>query len=169
MSNQHKPIERQSAPQVPPRWFVHTVWALHRALYRITAGRVGLRRPRARSWGTLRVITTGRRTGCEHSVIIAYIEDDSNLVALAMNGWADGDPDWWLNLQAHPEATVELADGSRFVVARAAQGEERDRLWARWQEIDANLDGYAALRSTETVVVVMEPRPEPPHVPHGVS
>jgi hypothetical protein len=56
---------------------------------------------------------------------------------------------------------VDLADGSRFVQAHAAQGIERERLWARWQEVDANLDAYAALRSTETAVVVLEPRPEP--------
>ena len=169
MSNERKSAERQSPPRVPPRWFVRSAWALHRGLYRITAGRVGLRRPRARSWGTLRVITTGRRTGCEHSVILAYVEDGPNLITLAMNGWADGEPAWWLNLQAHPEATVELAKGSRFVSARAAQGEERDRLWARWQEIDANLDGYAALRSVETTVVILEPRPEPHPEPHVLS
>ena len=41
---------------------------------------------------------------------------------------------------------------------RAAHDEERERLWSRWQQIDKNLDGYAALRSTETAVVVLEPR-----------
>lgn len=146
---------------MPPRWFVRTTWALHRGVYRVTAGRVGLRRPRGRSWGTLRLTTTGRSTGCEHSVILAYVEDGPNLVCLAMNGWADGEPSWWLNLRVHPEATVDLADGSRFVQAHEAQGVERERLWARWQEVDANLDAYAALRSTETAVVVLEPRPEP--------
>jgi deazaflavin-dependent oxidoreductase (nitroreductase family) len=170
VSNERKSAERQATtPRVPPRWIVRTMWKLHRGLYRITAGRVGLRRPSAHSWGTLRVITTGRRTGCEHSVILAYIEDGPNLITLAMNGWADGEPAWWLNLQTHPEATVELADGSRFVVARAAQGEERDRLWDRWREFDTNLDGHAALRSIETPVVILEPRPEPHHEPHVLS
>ncbi|MFD2028578.1 nitroreductase/quinone reductase family protein [Promicromonospora aerolata] len=158
MSNEHRPV---SAPRVPPRWFVRTVWALHRGLYRVTAGRVGLRRPRGHSWGTLRLTTTGRRTGREHSVIIAYLEDGPNYITLAMNGWADGEPAWWLNLQEHAEATVDVADGSHFVQAHAAQGEERTRLWSLWQEIDAHLDAYAALRSTETAVVVLEPRPEP--------
>ena len=36
-----------------------------------------------------------------------------NLVTMAMNGWADPEPAWWLNLQAHPDATVDLVDGSR--------------------------------------------------------
>ena len=55
---------------------------------------------------------------------------------------------------------VELVDGPRLVTGRAAEGKERARLWARWEEIDENLDAYAALRSTETAVVVLEPRSE---------
>lgn len=41
--------------------------------------------------------------------------------------------------------------------ARRAEGAERERLWARWAEVDKNLDGYAALRLAETAVVVFEP------------
>ncbi len=99
----------------------------------------------------------GRRTGQERTVILGYFEDGPNLVTMAMNGWADAEPAWWLNLQAHPDATVDLADGPRTIRGRAAEGEERSRLWARWRELDKNLDGYAALRSGETAVVVLEP------------
>ena len=91
-------------------------------------------------------------------MILGYIEDGPNLVTLAMNGWGEADPAWWLNLQAHPEATIEVGDGPRPVTGRAAEGEERSRLWGRWQEVDKNLDGYAALRPTETAVVVLEPQ-----------
>lgn len=148
-------------PWVPPRWFVRLAWYVHRALYRITGGRVGLWPPRANRWGALRLTTTGRRSGRERSVIIAYLEDGSNLIAMAMNGWADGEPAWWLNLQAHPDAMVDLGKERRTVRARAAEGDERSRLWARWRELDAKLDGYAALRSSETAVVILEPRPDP--------
>ena len=75
-----------------------------------------------------------------------------------MNGWSEGEPQWWLNLQAHPDVQVDVAGGSRQVTARAAAGEERDRLWARWAELDKDLDGYAARRSGETAVVVFAPR-----------
>jgi F420H(2)-dependent quinone reductase len=103
--------------------------------------------------------TTGRRSGQRRSVIVGYFEDGPNLVTLAMNGWADGEPAWWLNLLAHPDATVDLVKGSRLVRARAAEGEERSRLWARWRDIDRQLDAYAALRSSETAIVILEPRP----------
>ena len=68
----------------------------------------------------LRLRTIGRRTGEERSAILGYFEDGPNLVTLAMNGWAEGEPAWWLNLQAHPDATVDLVGGPRKVRARAA-------------------------------------------------
>jgi deazaflavin-dependent oxidoreductase (nitroreductase family) len=90
-------------------------------------------------------------------VIVAYLEDGANLITMAMNGWADGEPAWWLNLQAHPDASVDLVGGPRRVRARAARGDERSRLWARWREVNARLDAWAARRSSETAVVVLEP------------
>ena len=35
---------------------------------------------------------------------------------------------------------------------------ERDRLWARWVEFSDQYDGWAALRSGKTAIVVLEPR-----------
>ena len=66
---------------------------------------------------------------------MGYVEDGLNLVTPAMNGWAQPEPAWWLNLQAHPEATVELLDGPRKVIARAAIGEERARLWKKFVDL----------------------------------
>jgi deazaflavin-dependent oxidoreductase (nitroreductase family) len=78
---------------------------------------------------------------------------------MAMNGWGAAEPAWWLNLLADPEAVVELAGGARRrVLARPAAGEERERLWQRWRELDRNLDSYATRRPRETAVVVFEPR-----------
>ena len=148
-------------PRLQPRWFIRTFWVAHRFVYRLTRGRLGLWRPKAGGWGTLRLTTVGRRTGTERRAILGYYEDGPNLVTLAMNGWADPEPAWWLNLQAHPDTTVVLPDGPRAVHARAATGEERERLWARWAEVDEGLDDYAARRSRPTAVVVLEPRPGP--------
>lgn len=146
------------APWLPPRWVIRLAWAVHRGLLRLTGSRAGLWPARGDRWGALRLTTTGRRTGRQHRVILGYFEDGPNLVTLAMNGWADGEPAWWLNLRAHPDAEVRLANGHRLVTAHAAASDERSRLWARWREMDQNLDAYAALRSSETAVVVLEPR-----------
>ena len=150
--------ERERTPRLPPRWFIRFFWAAHRAVYRGSGGRMGLWRPKAGRWGTARVTTIGRHTGRPRGVIVGYIEDGPNLVTLAMNGWADAEPAWWLNLQAHPDATVDLVKESRLVTARAAEGDERSRLWARWRDIDRQLDAYAAMRASETAVVILEPR-----------
>jgi deazaflavin-dependent oxidoreductase (nitroreductase family) len=144
--------------RLPPRWFVRTFWAVHRAMYRATGGRLGLRRPTADRWGMLRLRTVGRRSGAERIAILGYFEDGPDLVTMAMNGWGDAEPAWWLNLQARPDAVVQLVDGPRAVRSRAAVGEERERLWARWAHYDRGLDGYAALRSRQTQVVIFEPR-----------
>ena len=146
-------------PRVPPPWFVHTAWRVHRALYRISGGRFLWTPSNKRGWGALRLTTVGRTSGQQRTVILGYLEDGADLVTLAMNGWEEGHPAWWLNLQAHPDAVVRLAgQDPRPVRARAATGEERDRLWQRWGAINADLDAYAGRRSTETPVVVLEPR-----------
>src|SRR5207247_10524615 len=74
----------ERGPRLPPRWFVRLAWSVHRGLYRVTRARVGLPRPKGDRWGTLRLTTTGRRTGRKHGVIIAYLEDGPNLIAMAM-------------------------------------------------------------------------------------
>jgi len=147
------------SPQVP-RWIVRTIWIGHRAAFRLTGGRFGLRTAEDTRWGMLRLRSTGRRTGRERVAIVGFIEDGPNLVVPAMNGWADPEPAWWLNLQANPSATVELPDGSsRVVRARAAAGDERARLWRRFVDLRsaAFTDANAALRSRETAIVVLEP------------
>ena len=145
--------------RLPPRWVVVSFWHVHRWIVRATGRRKGLWPPRPGKWGALRLTMTGRRSGKLRSVIIGYYEDGDKLVSMAMNGWGAPEPDWWLNLQARPETVVELAGGiRRDVLGRAAVGEERERLWQRWRELDKNLDGYAARRPKETAVVVLEPR-----------
>ena len=96
-------------PKVPPPWFVHTAWRVHRALYRLSGGRFLWTPSNKRGWGALRLTTVGRKSGQERSVIVGYLEDGADLVALAMNGWDEGHPAWWLNLEAHPDAVVRLA------------------------------------------------------------
>jgi len=150
--------EPKSAVRLPPRWFIRLFWRAHRLVYRLTGGHLGLWQPKADGWGALRLTTIGRRTGRERSVILGYFEQGTSLVTLAMNGWGEGEPAWWLNLQAHPDVRVELAGGPRLVTGRAAVGQERERLWSRWREIDKNLDDEAARRPTQTAVVVLEPR-----------
>ena len=147
-------------PSLPPRWFIRSFWVGQRAVYSLTRGRLGLRHATETRWGMMRLRMIGRRTGEERIAILGYFEDGPDLVTMAMNGWGDPEPAWWLNLQAHPDVTVDLPGGSRAVRGRAASAEERPRLWARWAVYDKDLDAFAARRSRETAVVILSPRPE---------
>jgi deazaflavin-dependent oxidoreductase (nitroreductase family) len=151
-----RPARRRGA-WLPPRWFILTFWHGHRALLRVTRGRLGLWRPKPGGWGALWLTTVGRRSGRQRKVVVGYFEDGRDLVTMAMNGWGAGQPAWWLNLQARHETTLQTRDGVRRVRAHEAVGPERERLWTRWAEIDKNLEDYAALRRMETAVVVFEP------------
>jgi F420H(2)-dependent quinone reductase len=153
---------RDQGPRTPPRFVIRIVWMLHRTAYRLTGGRFGLSRPETGSkFGMLRLATVGRRSGQPRIAIVGYYEDGPNLVTLAMNGWGRSEPAWWLNLQAQPDTVVGLADGPRAVRARAATGAERDRLWARFADFPGwgdDIDALATRRSSQTAVVVLEPR-----------
>jgi deazaflavin-dependent oxidoreductase (nitroreductase family) len=148
-------------PKLPPAWFKHAFWRVHRALCRLTGGRFLWTPASKRGWGAMRLTTVGRRSGKERNVIVGYLEDGADLVVLGMNGWDEGHPAWWLNLEAHPDATVRLPhEAPRPVRARLATGDERERLWQRWMEIEPEIDAFAHLRSVETPIVVFEPRAE---------
>jgi deazaflavin-dependent oxidoreductase (nitroreductase family) len=146
---------------LPPRWFIRAAWAFHRALYSLTGGRIGLRSASDKTWGMMRLHTVGRRSGKERVAILGFYEDGPNLVTMAMNGWGEPEPAWWLNLQASPNTIVELPGGAnRAVRGRAATPEERPRLWARWADYDGeeSLNSWASRRPRETAVVILEPR-----------
>lgn len=142
-------------PFVPPHWFEKIAWAIHRAMYRITRGRRGFWAATPEKWGTIRLHTVGRKSGKERIAILGYHVDGPNIVTVAMNGWQEGHPAWWVNLLATPEAWIELPGGEvRKVRARAAEGEERARIMAMFRESEQ----YIPHRSTETAMVVLEPR-----------
>jgi deazaflavin-dependent oxidoreductase (nitroreductase family) len=134
---------------------------VHRAIYNVTGGRLGLRPPTSKVWGMMRLHTVGRRSGAPRVAIVAYVEDGPNIVTMAMNGWGDPPPAWWLNLQARPAASIDLPGERRDVIAREAQGAERERLWEVFRTLEGgdDLDAHAATRSRQTPLVVLEPAP----------
>ena len=157
------PSTTEAAPKpggkLPPRPVIRAAWVIHRAIHRLTGGRLGLRPASEKTWGMMRLKTVGRKSGQERAAILGYYEDGPNLVTMAMNGWGKPEPAWWLNLQAHPDTTVELHDRTLAVHGRAATAEERPHLWELWRRYDGEeLDAWAARRPHETAVVILEPR-----------
>jgi deazaflavin-dependent oxidoreductase (nitroreductase family) len=151
--------EAAEPAKLPPAWFKHLFWRVHRMLYRVLGRRVLWTPESKRGWGAMYLTTTGRTSGRPRGVIVGYIEVDSNPVVLAMNGWDEGHPAWWRNLEADPDAVIGVkGQPDRPVRARRAEGDEHDRLWRLWAAVDEGLDAYAASRSADTPVVVFEPR-----------
>jgi deazaflavin-dependent oxidoreductase (nitroreductase family) len=149
--------ETTKPPKLPPVWFKHLFWRVHRFLYRLSGERVLWTARNKRGWGAMHLTTIGRRSGKQRSVIVGYVEDGSTPVVLAMNGWDEGEPAWWRNLEANGDAVIRLkGQPERLVHARTVEGDERDRLWRLWADVDEGLDAYATSRRARTPVVVFE-------------
>jgi deazaflavin-dependent oxidoreductase (nitroreductase family) len=73
--------------------------------------------------------TTGRRTGQSRPTPMMYVRDGTDFV-IASNAGAPKHPDWYRNLVADPEVTVEV-DGEEYrAVARPLTGREYAERWA---------------------------------------
>jgi deazaflavin-dependent oxidoreductase (nitroreductase family) len=78
----------------------------------------------------LLLTTTGARTGQPRTTPMMFLPDGDRLLVIASNIGAPRHPDWYLNLAANPQVTVEVGDERYEAVATTAEGDERDRLWS---------------------------------------
>lgn len=101
----------------------------------------------------LLLTTKGRNSGQPVTVVMGYRPAGGAMVVIASNNGAPGDPQWYLNLQADPHATVEVADKKLEVRARTAEGEEREHMGA----LVDYLERQQALTSRRIPVVILEP------------
>jgi proline iminopeptidase len=79
-------------------------------------------------------------------------------VVVASQGGAPDHPGWYKNLQADPEATIQVKPDVIPVVATTASGEERARLWDAMVEVWPAYDDYQRKTGREIPVVVLTPR-----------
>ena len=98
---------RARRPQ--PRWLLRGSWAIHRAVFRASGGRLGLREAEPERLGTLRLRTLGRHSGQERTSMLFYLEDGANLAVVASNAGASIEPAWLLNLRASTRGLRRLA------------------------------------------------------------
>ncbi|HET8621571.1 MAG TPA: nitroreductase family deazaflavin-dependent oxidoreductase [Acidimicrobiales bacterium] len=103
--------------------------------------------------------TTGARTGADRVNPLVHGRDGDNLVIFATKGGAPTDPDWFHNLLAHPDVTVEVGTEIVPVRARVAEGDERDRLWSLQKELMPGFAEYEAKTTRQIPVIVLEPVP----------
>ena len=73
--------------------------------------------------------TTGRHTGEPRTTPLMFHRDGDRVLVIASNIGAPSHPDWYLNLAARPQVTVEIGDESYPAVATPTEGEDRERVW----------------------------------------
>ncbi|MDX1621405.1 MAG: nitroreductase family deazaflavin-dependent oxidoreductase [Nitriliruptorales bacterium] len=127
----------------------------HVERYRETGGEVG------HDWNGASVLlltTTGRQTGEPYTTPLIYGEDDGEYVVIASKGGAADHPDWYYNLEADPQAQVQVWDDVMDVKASTVSGDRRERLWDLMTEQWPDYDEYAEKTDREIPVVVLTPR-----------
>jgi deazaflavin-dependent oxidoreductase (nitroreductase family) len=123
-------------------------------MYRLSGGRIGGKVGRA---PVLLLTSTGRKSGQPRTAPVVYLADGENVVLINTNAGNAKIPAWSLNLEANPEAEVELGRKRHKVRARVAEDEERADLWRKHIEQYAGFDDYDAKLEREPKVFVLEP------------
>ena len=129
---------------------------IHQWLYEKTDGRIG-QSIGGRPMLLLRHV--GAKTSKERTSALLYVPDGDRYAVIASKGGDPKHPGWYHNLVAHPEVEIQIGRKTIPVRARVADGEERERLWKRADEI--NKGGYTQYQSKtdrKIPVVVLEPR-----------
>jgi deazaflavin-dependent oxidoreductase (nitroreductase family) len=100
--------------------------------------------------------TTGAKTGRPRVNPVAYQPVGDNFAVFGSKGGAPTNPDWYHNLLANPNTTVEVGTDTIPVKARVTGGEERDRLWEKQKRIMPGFADYETNTSRRIPVIVLE-------------
>jgi deazaflavin-dependent oxidoreductase (nitroreductase family) len=99
----------------------------------------------------------GAKTGTKRVNPLAYQRlSDASVAIFASKGGAPNNPDWFHNLVANPDVTVEVGTESYPATARVATGEERERIWNAQKQALPQFAEYEAKVSREIPVVVLD-------------
>jgi deazaflavin-dependent oxidoreductase (nitroreductase family) len=128
------------------------VTAVHTEVYRRTGGKVGGKMGQV-TMGLL--TTTGRKSGQLRTTPLNIMADGDQWLLVASYGGDDRDPQWFKNLQANPEATIQLGGETIPVRARVASAEEKKTLWPKAVAAYKGYDGYQRKTSRDIPVVIL--------------
>ena len=132
------------------KWFM----SFNSFILRISRGRIGSQ------LGTQTILllhTTGRKSGQERVIPIAYFDCEGKYLIVASNWGKDHNADWYLNLKKQPRAALEVKGKRIEVQSREATGEEYDRLWKFATEHHPPYLDYQKMTTRHIPIIVFEP------------
>jgi len=104
----------------------------------------------------LLLTTTGAKSGMARTTPVMYLPDGERLIIFASKAGASTNPDWYFNLVAHPQATVEVGSETFKVTAIEVTGEERDQLYARQAALYPGFAAYEAKTTRRIPVIALQ-------------
>ena len=132
---------------------------LIKALTRFQQPLFTLMRGRLQGPPTLRLWTTGRRSGRERSILLLYLDDGPRVIVVASYGGHSEHPEWWKNLKAEPSCRIWSAKrGAEDMLASELGGEEREAVWQRLTAMYSPYVGYQQKTSRRIPLVALSPR-----------
>lgn len=133
---------------------------LHISLYRRTGGKIGAKLASQTFFKSpfILLTTTGRRSGQPRTTPLLCVRDGDRFLVIASFGGDDRHPQWFKNLQANPEATIELYGETIPVRATVATAEEKKALWPKVLAAYKGYDGYQRRTSRDIPVVILTRR-----------
>jgi deazaflavin-dependent oxidoreductase (nitroreductase family) len=113
----------------------------------------------------LALTTTGRRSGKARATTVAYVKHGDAFAVTPLNLGSDRHPNWWLNLQARPNATIHVRGDDLHVRAREATGTESDELWARFTRQFPQIKNTRRIAQRHVPMIVLDPGTPQPATP----
>jgi F420H(2)-dependent quinone reductase len=133
--------------------FIKLFWQLHLKIYLWSKGRlVNL----IRGLPILVLTTKGKKTGLTRQNALMYLPYGKDFVVIASNLGDEKHPAWWINLNAEPTASVQIADAHYKIHARETEGEEREKLWNAIAAKNSDYEQYRTWTSRRIPVVILE-------------
>ncbi|MDX6452299.1 MAG: hypothetical protein QOH16_2348 [Gaiellaceae bacterium] len=99
---------------------------------------------------------TGAKSGTERVNPLVYQRLGDDAVAIfASKGGAPTNPDWYYNLVANPNTSIEIGTQRYDVTARVATADERERIWEAQKEAFPNFAEYETTAGDREIPVVV--------------
>ena len=102
--------------------------------------------------------STGAKSGAQRVNPVVYQRVGDDYVVFASKGGQPTNPDWYHNLVANPEASIEVGSATTPVTARVAEGDERERIWSKQKEIMPGFADYEQKTTRQIPVVILTPQ-----------